>query len=213
MHTEFAWSLAQMIQYNSEYICQSNEFIHLTKAHLSYHSAARNQLVDTAQGDWLLMLDTDASFDPDLVARMLRVFDKYQLDVLTGLYHHKSPPHPPVIYKNSDNGEMFDLIGDWTKPEGEYLIPVGSAGAGCLMVRRSVFNKIKESGESPFDIIHPFGEDHSFFKRLQKIGIQGYCDPTIQTFHLRTQPIAFEDYDKEELILGPRQEVTLNGNS
>ena len=210
VHTEFAWSLAQLVQYTNEYVCGPGEFVHWTKASLSYHSAARNQLADTMLGDWLLMLDADLAFEPDLLARLLRTFNtENQLDVLTGLYHFKSPPHPPVLYTASASPDAFDLMGDWDRLDGKYLVPVASAGAGCLLVRRAVFERIRhELKESPFNILAPLGEDHSFFKRLERLGIKAYCDPVIECFHLRTQPISAADYDREAVLLGPRQEVS-----
>ncbi len=209
-HMEFAWSLAQLVQYTNEYVCGPGEFVHWTKASISYHSAARNQLVDTMLGDWLLMLDADLAFEPDLLARLLRTFNtENHLDVLTGIYHFKSPPHPPVLYTASANPDAFDLIGDWQRPDGRYLVPVASAGAGCLLTRRAVFERIRnELNESPFDILAPFGEDHSFFKRLARIGIKAHCDPTIEAYHLRTQPIGTADYDRGAVLLGSHQEVS-----
>ena len=67
----FMWSWSQMVQFNSEVLPQ----IHYTRARMSLHSAARNELYAQMQGDWLLQLDTDLVFDPDFVARMVRMFD------------------------------------------------------------------------------------------------------------------------------------------
>lgn len=202
IQTEFVWSFTQMIQYNSEYLCEPNQSILYLKASISFHAAARNSLVDQMKGDWLLMLDTDHQFDPDIAARMVHKMNKYNLPVLTGIYQHKSPPHSPVLYNWNKDQTSFEAMGDWDRPEGEYFIPVASAGAGCLMVRRWVFDKIREElNESPFDIIHPFGEDHSFFMRLKKIGVQAYCDPSIECYHLGVRPIRLTDYQKEKVVI------------
>lgn len=167
----FCWSWGQMVQYNTEFLCDPGKYVHYERAKASYHTFARNTLVDLIKGDWLLMLDVDHMFEPDLVARMITIFDNYHfIDVLTGLYCYKSPPYAPVLYQYNKKLDCFEPIVDWDKDVK--CFEIASSGAGCLLVRRSVFDRIKkELNESPFDIIHPFSEDHSFFKRLKKLNL------------------------------------------
>lgn len=211
----FAWCWGQMVAYNSEFLVEPSESVHYERATISFHAAARNNLVDRMRGDWLLMLDTDIVFDPDLAARMTRVFLKEpDVDVLAALYQYKSPPHNPVLYKWAEDGEHFEMLGDWEKPAERMLLQVASAGAGGLLVRRRVFQRIKEElGESPFDITPPYGEDHSFFLRLKRVGIAAYCDPAIQVSHLMLKPLTFEDYDRTLFPIAYPKEVNANGNS
>lgn len=205
----FAWSLAQMIQYNTEYLCEPGEIVHYTRATISYHAAARNNLVDQMLGDWLLMLDTDVTFDPDLCARMIHRMDTNDIDVLAGIYVHKAHPHPPVIYKWDEKGENLQGIGDWDgRGVNGSLIELGSAGAGALLVRRKVYERIRNEMKcGPFDIIHPFGEDNSFFRRLRELGILGYCDPDIQINHMRYQALSLDDYRIEDAMIGDKVEA------
>lgn len=202
----FCRSWGQMIEYNADYLVEPNERICYHRATVSYHAFARNTIVEGMLGKWLLMLDTDISFDPDLAARMLHSLDKHGIDVLTAVYQYKSPPFSPVLYRSSDDGKGYEMIGDWDK-EAE-IFEVGSSGAGALLVRKSVYDRIRrETGEGPFDIIPPFSEDHSFFKRLQKLGVKAYCNPNIEVHHLRVQPLSLKDYDREAVRLGDRKEV------
>lgn len=205
---EFAWSFAQLVQFNAESLCGPGEYIHYERAKLSLHSAARNSLVESMRGDWLLMLDTDHSFAPDLCARMLDRMNAANIDVLTGFYQYKAHPHPPVLYL--ENGEFFSPLGSW-RPRGDTsgantldLFPVAAAGGGCLMVRRSVFDRIADEFHcGPFDILPPFGEDMSFFKRLKKLNIQTYCDARIACHHLMVKPVTLSDYDRDAVEVGP----------
>ena len=198
----FAWSFAQMVQYNTEYLCEPGQVVHYERATVSYHAYARNCLVERLRGDWLLMLDTDHQFEPDLAARMLHRLEQNSLDVLVGLYHYKSPPHSPVLYRWGKKG--LQPLGQWQRFKEPYLVPIGSSGAGCLMVRRQVFEKIRATGQSPFDIIPPFSEDHSFFKRLARLKIKAYCDPTIEYHHLAWKPLAAADFDASAVPLSRR---------
>lgn len=195
IHRRFAWSLLQMSQFNNEYVCKPGEIVHYDHATVSYHSYARNSLIERIHGDWLLMLDTDHSFEPDLLSRMLRLMDAYEIDVLTGLYQYTSPPYSPVLYWHDDPDEGYDGIGDWE--EGMEIIQVKSAGGGCLLVRKSVYERIQaELNEAPFDIIHPFSEDHSFFRRLEKLDIKAYFAPEIHYPHLQTREVTLDDFDR-----------------
>lgn len=200
----FCWNWGQLIQFNTEYLCDPGEYIHYARATVSYHSFARNSICKQVEGDWVLMLDVDHTFEPDIALRLLMRMEKYKVDVLTGLYQYKVAPHAPVIYQANDRGE-FEPIGDWD--DTAEIFQVGSAGAGCLMIRRGVLNLMFENDEEPFDEEPPFSEDHSFFRRLKKLGIPAFCCPGIEAPHLRIEPITMEDFNREGLEVSNRIEV------
>lgn len=202
----FVWSWTQMIEYNATYLVEPNQSIHYTRSKASYHSFARNILSQQFFGDWILMLDTDHQFEPDIAARMLYKMNKYNLDVLVGIYQYKSPPYSPVLYKWNKKGNALEMIGKWDK--NAELFEIGSAGGGCLMIKRSVFQRIKkELKQEPFDIKFPFSEDHSFFYRLKKLGITPYCDPSIQLPHLTYKAIDLNDFDTKGMKFSKRYVV------
>lgn len=204
----FVWSWSQMVEFNQDYMCQSNQYVKYYRATVSYHLYARNNIVDNMRGDWVLMLDTDISFDPDLAVRMLSCMNKHKIDVLTGVYNFKSPPHAPLLFTFNNKTGHLAPIGDWTKNAEIY--EVGSAGAGCLFVRKSVFDRIKEElKEGPFDIIHPLSEDHSFFSRLKKLKIKAYFNPEIEVHHLAYKHLSMKDYNKDKVHLSKK--FTLHG--
>ena len=200
---DFAWSFAMMVQHNAEAMCEPGKYVHYARATMSYHSFARNFLAQSFLGDWLLMLDTDHVFDPDIAVRMVHRMEAIDADVLTGVYQYKSPPHGPVVYTKVEGEERgYAPITDWKVPEGG-LIRVYSAGGGCLLVRRRVFDRIeKELGEQPFMERDGMSEDHSFFKRLELLGISAFCDFRIQSPHLTTRTITLDDYDRVGIASG-----------
>ena len=199
----FLWSMVQCIQWCNEYLCEPGWHIHLDRAKVSYHAYARNSLIERMQGDWLLMLDTDHQFEPDLPGRLLKRMQSYDVDVISAMYQMKDPPHVPVMYQRQENG-FFAPIGYWEVQMQE----IGSAGAGCLLVKRRVFDRIRsELGENSFDIIPPFSEDHSFFQRLHKLGIKAYGAMNVECNHLQLRPITLSDFDREAVKLGERYEV------
>ena len=210
---DFSWSFMQMIQYNTEFVCRPSqgEYIHLDRSKTSDRAGARNILAQRMLGDWIWMTDTDHQFEPDILARRLALFNAphpdtgERIDVLSGLYRYKSYPHLPVIYHFDPTTGHHAHIGDldWTKP----LVQVGCAGAGCLLVRRCVFDRIREElHEDPFAEMHPYSEDFSWFTRLRKLGIKVYVAPQIRSDHLLIKPVTDEMFDRSVCQFVPMPE-------
>lgn len=198
VYESFAWSWGAIQTYNAEYINTPDAYIHIDRARISDHAIARNSLVERMLGDWLIMLDTDHEPEPDICARLIRAADGYGLDVLTGLYLLKHPPHYPVLYEWMDGTDpeakhpLLRQVTGWTLGKG--FLEVGSAGGGCLFVRRAVFDAMREEfGGMPFDRIPPYSEDHSFFLRCRKLGIKAWAATHIESPHLRTVQVTSAD--------------------
>lgn len=209
----FCWSWGQMIQLNTEYFCSQGEIVHYDRATVSYHSFARNTIVERMRGDFLLMLDTDHSVPPDILIRLHNIMERCEIDVLSGLYQYKSAPYLPVLYWHNEVEEGYDAMVNWTP--GLMVCEIKSAGAGCLLVRKSVYDRIRdELDEQPFDIIHPFSEDHSFFRRLERLNIKAYFAPEVECPHLEVREITMADYDRTNVELDETQKVggIVNGN-
>jgi len=217
VYEQFCWAWGQLIQYNEEFLCNDKEYIHYHRATFSDHAPARNSIVKSSLGDWLFMLDTDHIFEPDILHRLLRNMEELDLDVITGIYQFKKHPFSPVIYKWDDNNEEDEKenenklpkeknittfpqpIAGWDK--SVKLMRIGSTGAGCLLVKQRVFDKIKqELNEEPFSRIKSFSEDHSFFYRLKQLDIKVFCDMRVQCKHVILKEIDLEeDYDEENV--------------
>lgn len=193
----FVWSWSQMLVFNGERLPFP---VHYDRATMSHHSTARNQLAARFVGDWLIMLDTDHWFEPDLVWRILDRASRYNLDVLSGLYRYKSWPHSPVAYCWGDKSKgqrTLIKIGAW--PEDSPLFQVDAAGGGCLFVRRTVFDRIREElQEEPFDSTKDLqGEDIAFFDRLRRLGIPAWLDTRIKAQHLNWHAVGDADFDND----------------
>lgn len=179
----FVWSWTQLVEFNHSGMCQPGEYVHYDRSRFSLHWSARNELVERMRGDWLLMLDTDVVFEPDLAARLVGTMYKYDLDVVAGIYPFKKAPSCPVLFLYNPETDRHDAIIDWDR--SCELFEFSGGGAGCLLIRRRVFDRIAaELKERPFDIIHPLGEDNSFFARIRKLGIKAMCAWRVECGHL-----------------------------
>lgn len=189
----FCWAWGQMVQYNSEYLCAPGEVVHYDRAPVSLHDFARNTLVDRMQGDWLLQFDTDHVFDPDITARLLFAARTFDLPVVVGIYRHKVGAGSPVIYQWNADATQALPIGAWDRDAR--VIEVGTAGGGCLLVRRAVFDRIRaELKQLPFARMDNLGEDHSFFRRCKTLGIPVHVLPRVEAPHLAVRPLEMVDY-------------------
>lgn len=179
----FTWSWGNLAVYSHEALCQAGEHIHFDRAKQSLHDYARNEILGRARGEWILMLDTDVAFDPDFAARLVMTMYKFNVDVLTGIYSYKRPPHYPVLYLWNHETDRHEIVNNWDRTSD--IFQVHSAGGGCLLVRRQVFERITSAlGESPFNRIQNKGEDHSFFIRCRTLGIPVYCAWKVEMAHL-----------------------------
>jgi hypothetical protein len=178
---EFTWSWGTLLLTTHETICGPNEFIYPMRSKTSVHSIARNQLAENFLGDFLLQLDTDHCFDSSLASRMYHLMQTYNLDILTGAYTRRDPPYLPLLFKKHDN--LYTPLITWEK--GHKLHEIDGCGGGCLMVRRRVYDKIKEVYKcGPFDPISPLSEDLSFCKRCTDLGFKIYFSQDIECHHL-----------------------------
>lgn len=181
------WAWQQMCDFTDEALCQGNEYVFRDRAKFSLHWAARNQLADRFMGDWLLMLDCDVVPEPDCAARLVRLMTKYDVDVVSGMYAFKQAPNAPLLYHWNEAQRCHEPIIDWD-PDAD-LVEYSGGGAGCLLIRRRVFDRMrKELGEEPFQIRHPLGEDTTFYERCRRLGIKCYFAPRVQLGHLDFVP-------------------------
>lgn len=195
-----------MLQYNAEYLIKPTERIFYNRATVSYHSFARNSLIDAMQGDFILMLDTDIMFEPDLAARMLHRMNTYDIDVLTCMYPYKAYPHAPVLYGRDSKTKEKYVIGNWQQDVS--IMQIDSAGAGCLMIRRNVVDRFVKHKQNLFEQVGDLSEDHSFFERLRRLKMKAYVALDIEIGHLIYKTLTIkDDYPREDMRIGKRNLV------
>ncbi len=167
-------------------------------------------LEDEREAEWLIQLDNDMTFPPDIGERLI----KRGKEVIGGLYFSPEGIYDPMCYHLANvKPDMYgrpsqfwfsmrDTVYDFLlannvpainrsmvldNPVGEACVPADGLGTGALMVHRSVL----EALEPPwFEFLGLQGEDLRFCKRVKdELGIQPYVDMAVICGHLFPIPL------------------------
>ena len=152
-------------------------------------SRQRNEVVktflDQVATQWLLMIDSDQTISVEAFDKLIAAAHEKERPVVAGLYFGTLPnpegllPTPvPHFYRRADDGIMVSPVVDYPTDE---LIEIDAAGTGCLLVHRSVLEKIRENAEPAegnawcwFRDLplagHWLGEDLYFCRRIRALG-------------------------------------------
>lgn len=140
----------------------------------------RNQAVTTAlKGgyDWLFFLDDDVIAPPGTFARL----NSHHLDIVSGLYWKRWEPIEPAMRWDEPKERKFKM-GD--------LVEVDYAGAGCLLIQRSVLEKIEypwfEWATSRPDLPQDErdSDDYFFCRKARKAGFKIHVDTGVRCLHV-----------------------------
>jgi hypothetical protein len=222
----FTYDLARMIRFDAQgpgHICGPDGGL-LSLSSGPRIAEARNTIVDQfadmyPKADWLLMLDSDMTFDPDLVERMLGVADPKNVPILGGLCFcaggDDRGPYP-TLYREIETKQNYVHVAPVEDYPRNALVKVGATGGACLLVHRQVFAAMKQPWPNGFGTTqdgelnpHPWfseglvgpggkqlGEDIAFCRRAVLLGIPVHVHTGIKLGHVKTQQIN-EDYYAE----------------
>jgi len=111
---------------------------------------------------------------------------KHQKKVVSGVYYNITPEGKPIsvirVPANEETFERDNLVRPLTEVEMESpkLVRVGLNGTGCLLIHRSVLQRIKFRNE----LNMPIWDDTTFAMDCVKNGITMYADTGIRCDHL-----------------------------
>ncbi len=162
---------------------------------------------------WLLMLDADMGFEPNLLELLLSVADEEKRPIVGGLAFAQREslsdgmngfrcfPRPTIldIMRHDDGIERF--TGRAHYPVNA-LVECGATGAAVLLVHRSVFERVGEQCDNrwwdqladPGDPHTKMGEDVSFFQRVRALDIPVHVHTGIRTTHFKHLWLGEDDF-------------------
>ena len=192
VHTEFMASIMGLEKVG-------NTRTAITYSTLTYD--ARNNIANAAMEDnfdRILWLDSDMTFQPDLMRRLTEDMDRKNVDFVSALYFMRCRPTKPVIFSNL----LYDHQPDQVRIKAEnYLdypkdsfFEIDGSGFGGVLMKVSMLRKVSENFGLPFAPMMGFGEDMSFCWRAKQLGLKMYCDSRIKMGHLSTLETTEKDW-------------------
>ena len=148
--------------------------------------AARNELVEKAlidNPDYLWFIDSDMLIPPNTLDHLVAT----NKDVISALYFQRKPPYRPVVCMMKDG--KYRLL-DYVKLNS--LLEVDIVGFGCVLVKRKVFEKLKEKGYDTFfdfkniqsDVTEQLNEDMTFCENARKQGFKVFLNTSVICIHI-----------------------------
>jgi hypothetical protein len=177
---------------------------------------ARNKAVrlflKERRADWLFWIDTDMGFAADTVERLMAAADPEERPVVGGLAFTQKEEisdemggwrcrATPTIFDWTvlDDGQMGFSV-HWKYPP-DTLTRVAGTGAACVLVHRSVFERIEaEYGPVWYDRVpntttaQVVSEDLSMCLRAGALNIPVHVHTGVRTTHQKTLWLAEDDY-------------------
>lgn len=212
VHCEFALCLADLTRWDAH---NSGRLNHpgwrISSENSGNVAVARNHIVRTflegTDADWLWFIDTDESFNPDTLERLIQSADPVQRPIVSGLVfaqaHNRMLPVSPVPVVFDE--EVQDFREVMMLPTERHW-RVASAGCGCLLIHRSVLEAV---GEAHKDDAFPWfkwaqhnrngkpdvmSEDFTFSLRASALGFPVVVDTTIECGHVKRHVLTSQSY-------------------
>lgn len=201
VHTAFLESLLSLRRENCSFS--------IAKASLVYD--ARNILAQKAieEGyDRVLWLDSDMVFPEDMFYRLSEDLDN-GYGFVSGICFTRKQPIKPVIYSDMGYEELNDgsgMVKTYTVCMEDYpkdsIFEVKGIGFGAVMIETSILADVYRKFGAPFFPVAGFGEDFSFCRRCDELGIKMFCDSRVKVGHIANTVVSESAYLSGYHLLG-----------
>lgn len=166
-------------------------------------SIPRNNLVraflEFGRAEWMWMVDSDMTFEPDTVERLLEHADPDSAPIVGGLCFgfNDAQRIQPTLYEMLGEEGDGRRVGRYLEWPPDAMFRVCATGAACLLIHKSVFERIRDA---KFSTVYPWfqetehdggpvGEDITFCWRAGKLGIPVYVNTSVQLGHVKDREL------------------------
>lgn len=190
----FCASLTELVlwdQQNGGHIVAVNGLSCTPRLAEGRNSLCRTFLSDHPDANWLLMLDSDMTFSPYLLSQLLETADGIACPVMSGLYFNGSKDLcAPEMYALRDD-DKFASITVWTAGT---LLRADAVGGGCLLLHRSVLERMRDEYPPEGPWFSTESEDIVFCRRLMALGYAIIVDSSVVLGHCKRAIVDDGDY-------------------
>jgi len=143
---------------------------------------AQIELALSTSAQWILMLDADMTFSPDLIERLRRRATPTR--IVGGLCF--TATELPVMF-----GFDGQRIESWTPGA---LVPVLATGGACLMIHRSVFERLPYPWFYMTREHYQMDQDQQFLRDCNRAGVEVAVDTSTVLGHVKKRAIDGSGY-------------------
>lgn len=163
---------------------------------------SRNMLAEMAvqEGyDRILWIDSDMVFDGNLMLRLSKDLNDGKRFVSALCFTRKNPILPCIYsetgYRQAADGDRYETFMTCMEDyPTDKLFKVKGCGLAACMMEVSVIKEVYNKFGTPFSPIPGFGEDLSFCRKCDELGIEMWCDSSIKVGHIAQTVVTEEDF-------------------
>lgn len=147
------------------------------------------RFINQTKDDWLLWIDSDIEFPPNLIDLLLETSAEAQSMIVGGMYIHPMPERmkpSAFFYRTNEHGKYMDALQmediNSFREQGMKWIFVDGTGAGCMLIHRQALLAMYETASRIKDLEPWFtcrvingvfyGEDLAFCHRARELGMK-----------------------------------------
>lgn len=172
---------------------------------------ARNRMAEAFLNsglEWAFWMDSDMVLPPDTLIELMKVAKEKNAKLVSGVYYQRKGKHWPVLWaRNPEMEDTSRIVHPTTKGQldrnkylGSPIVPhpdkkdpfiVHSAGFGCVLTHRSVF----ETLDAPWFQFIPktCSEDFYFFTNAKEAGFDLWAVPGPRLGHIGDAPVIYKE--------------------
>lgn len=150
----------------------------------------RNECLKRMEGDWLIFIDDDMTWQPSAISTLVETQRSLDLDIVGGLCFQRGAPFQPTLYRQGEGGYTFMEV--W--PENT-AVEVDATGMAFTLVTRRAIEKMvpgwptfEERQHMPpppvFKWTGELGEDFLFCREAKEAGLRVYVDTSVKVGHI-----------------------------
>lgn len=199
MMTEYSW-------------LQPDQSVHRILLQGNVLTLQRNECIQRMKGDWILFIDDDMVWDPDVVGRLIQTRDEHDFDMLGALCFRRSPPHQPTLFmREGPTFGNYNYLERWD----DDIIEVDATGMAFLVIHKRVFERIAGTemppyearvGKAPPNFFRwegALGEDLRFCQDARAAGNRIWVDTRLEVGHVGEHVIGRRQFLAEHAFRSP----------
>ena len=207
-------AISWMMMDNSSFIGQG-EYVRkfIVQGHIL--PMQRNECLQRMEGDWVIFIDDDMTFQPDAVKTLVETQRKFDLDIVGGLCFQRGAPFQPTLYKAGPNGAGYTFMEVW--PE-DTAVEVDATGMAFTLITRRALAKMvgewptyEERQHMPPPPVFKWGEDglgedFGFCREAKAAGIHIFVDTSVKIGHIATVVVDEKSFYQQVALRQPEAE-------